>query len=334
MLRQTLYHPMAVTVIAALAACGGEERTAATPVTHEPVVVTPATPPPESAPRFTIDPNVTFEQAESTFAERRYEEATEMFAVYVGRRPDNPWGHYMLGLSAWKSGQLDRARAALEAALTLDPTHVKSLVNLSRVLLEQEQPGEALGHIRRAVALDSASGDAYRVLGRVHATLGNVDDALVAYRTALTLDADDVWSMNNMGLVLIHAGRYEQALGPLARAVQIDEQGIPQFRNNLGIALERTGRYVKAEALYREALALDGGYVKASVSLARVQGRRDESGVTAVEISILGDAFAASIRDWQVARGTQEELPSMGDSLTVEPQQRVSKADSTIAPPR
>jgi Tfp pilus assembly protein PilF len=277
-----------------------------------------------------VSPDVTYEEADSAFTARRYDEATEMFAVYVGRRPDNPWGHYMLGLSAWKSGQFERARAAFEDALTLDPSHVKSLVNLSRVMLDDGKPNEALARIRQAVALDSTNGDAYRVLGRVHGALGHTDDAVAAYRTALALDPDDTWSMNNMGFALVQAGRYEEALGPLARAVQIDEHGVPQFRNNLGLALERTGRFARAESLYREALSLDSGYTKAAVSLARVEGRSDASGVPPVEISALGDAFAATVLEWRIARGLTEDTGEVADTVPVE--QRVSKVDRTRTP--
>ncbi|HJU89972.1 MAG TPA: tetratricopeptide repeat protein, partial [Gemmatimonadaceae bacterium] len=139
------------------------------------------------------------------------------------------------------------------------------------------------------------------------------------YQTALAIDPDDTWSMNNMGLVLIRAGRYDEALLPLSRAVQLDESDTPQFLNNLGIALERTGRYAQAEKQYRKALESDSNYTKASVSLARVAGRSDDPGVSPVEIHELGDSFALSVAQWRSERGLL-------------PVQQVSEADTTTVP--
>ena len=50
----------------------------------------------------------------------------------------------MLGLSAWKSGDLAKSEQAFEKALSVDPHHVKSLVNLSRVFIEQKRYDDAL----------------------------------------------------------------------------------------------------------------------------------------------------------------------------------------------
>ena len=68
-----------------------------------------------------------------------------MFATYADQHPSNPWGHYMLGLSSWKAGDLDRAERAFVRANELDPKHVKTLLNLARV---QPRPGQAEGRVR------------------------------------------------------------------------------------------------------------------------------------------------------------------------------------------
>jgi Tfp pilus assembly protein PilF len=263
-----------------------------------------------------IPANVSYADAESTFRSKDYRQAAEMFDVYTRAHEKNPWGFYMHGMSAWRSGQLDRAKAAFDDALELDPKHVKSLVNTGRVLLESDKPAEAERYLARAIELDPASGDVYRVMGRTQALLGNADDALEAYRTALAIDPEDTWSMNNMGLVLIQKGRFEEALRPLARAAQLGD-GVAVFENNLGIALERTGHYGAAAEAYRAALAADSSYGKASASLARVDGRDDEPGVEPVTVAELGDSFAQEVTQWSEQRVSQIAPPSVGsDSAT------------------
>ena len=226
------------------AGAGGHVATAngnvvTAPVVEKPVAATPASNV-TTPPRLTIPPDVSYATAESAFTAHQYPVATEMFAAYTARRPENSGGYYMLGLSAWRAGQLDRAKEAFDGALVRDPKNVKALVNLARVLLEQDQATDALGRINDALAIDSGLGEGWRVLGRTEAKLGHTDAAVDAYQHALTIDSSDVWAYNNLGLVLIGAGRFTDAVDPLRHAVQLDST-VPVFSNNLGIALERSG---------------------------------------------------------------------------------------------
>lgn len=299
---------VAITAMAILcaAACGGSRGTARTADRDaaSPAPVAGPAPAPVATAAATADPNVSYATAESAYTAHRYTDAVVMFSSYVARHPQNVWGQYMRGMSAWKAGQPDTARAAFETALAIDPGHAKSLINLSRVLLDQQQPNDALDRINVVLAADSTSSEAWRVLGRVQSSLGHRTDALTAYRAAIALDSADVWSMNNMGLLLIGEGQYADALGPLARAVQLGS-GVSVFHNNLGIALERSGHVIAAASAYQDALNADSTYTKARVSLARVTGRQDTPGTEPVDVVVLGTQFAAQISDWRAERGVQ-----------------------------
>jgi Flp pilus assembly protein TadD len=303
--------PAAAAII--VAACGGEEQTSqstgTTPVA--PAVAVRASSGTTAAVERPDYSQVSYETAESTYRQQRYGEATEMFAAYVERKPDNPWGHYMLGLSSWKGGELDRARAALERSRELDPSHVKTLLNLGRVLLDQNRAGEAKERVQEALALDSTSSEVRRMVGRVHTALGMPDEATDAYRTALTLDPGDAWAMNNLALILIQQERYEDAIGPLARAVQL-RPGAPVFQNNLGIALERTGHIGAAREAFRAAVAADGSYRKAQVSLARVEGLEDDPTMQPVQLGVLADAFEREVQRWREERMAIVIVPDVG----------------------
>jgi len=184
---------------------------------------------------------VSFDEGQTAFAEKRYGDAVRLFTAYTSDKPDNVWGYYMLGLSAWKVGDRDAAVNAFTLALEKDSTHVKSHVNLSRVLIEQGRAQDALPHVEAALAIDSTSSESVRLLGRVKRELGDSEGAIAAYQRAIVLDERDVWSMNNLAKLYIGQGKYDEALGPLARAVEIDST-TPAFRNNLGLALERSSR--------------------------------------------------------------------------------------------
>jgi tetratricopeptide (TPR) repeat protein len=213
---------------------------------------------------------VSFADADAAYQAKNYGEAARLFEQYTERRPNNAWGHFMLGLSAWKAGDVAKAEGAFEEALRIDPNHVKSLVNLSRVLIDLRRFDEALVRLTHAGEVDPSSVDVQRLLGRVYAAEHKTDEAVNAYRRAIALDARDAWSMNNLGLLLLEQGRADVALPQLARAVEL-RRDVPAFNNNLGMALEHTGRFTAAAAAYRDALEADPGYAKARQNLARVE---------------------------------------------------------------
>ena len=221
---------------------------------------------------------VSFAGADAAYQAKNYGEAAKLFERYTEQRPDNAWGHFMLGLSAWKGGDPARAEDAFEKALSIDANHVKSLVNLSRVLIAQDRIDEALVTLTHAGDIDPNSTDVQRLLGRAYHAQGNTDEAVDAYRRAIALDVRDAWSMNNLGLLLLEQQRADEGLPLLAKAVEL-RKDVPAFHNNLGMALEHTGRFVAAAGEYRGALTADPGYGKAQKNLARVEavkGDREE----------------------------------------------------------
>ena len=224
-----------------VAACGRK----ASPSSEASAAEVPTTPPVTSSVATKPVPTVTgpasFDAAQTAFTEKRYGDAVRLFTSYTSDKPDNVWGYYMLGLSTWKAGDRDAAVNAFTLALEKDASHVKSHINLSRVLIEQGRAQDALPHVEAAVAIDSTSGETVRLLGRVKRELGDSAGAIAAYKRAIVLDERDVWSMNNLAKLYIGQGKYDEALGPLARAVEIDST-VLAFQNNLGLALGHSTR--------------------------------------------------------------------------------------------
>lgn len=313
---------IAAALVAPVAAgCGGQDRTPSTASQTGSVVVgTPASTTVESA---SLTPpvvdaaaaNVSYADAENAFHRGRYEEATSLFAGYTSSHPENPWGYYMYGLSAWKSGDHDRAIEAFDEALKLDPNHRKSLLNSARVLLETGKPQEALDRVDRALAIDPLSSDGLRLLGRARGELGQTPEAIEAYQRALALDDRDVWSMNNLGLVYIQQGRSDEAIGPLARAVQL-RGDVPVFQNNLGMALELAGHTSAARHAYSGALEADSTYAKAAASLTRLGGPVEDpvaDSAQTVDLAVISQQFQAQVQQWKDTAST-----ATSDSAVVE----------------
>jgi len=237
---------------------------------------------------------VNFAEAEAVYREGRYAEAAALFGTYVEGKPENAWGQYMLGLSAWKGGDKETAEAAFKKALALDPKHLKSRLNLSRVLLEANRPDEALSQLDSVRAVDSTSAEVYRLTGRALAEKGEVDSAVAAYRTAVKLDDQDVWALNDLGVLYIEQGVPGDAIGALARAVDLRPEE-PVFHNNLGMALERWGYFTAAQDQYRLAVGVDSSYAKAQANLQRIEGHPDRPGLPPLDLAGEAEEFQKAV---------------------------------------
>ena len=293
-------------------------RVVTAPPVREPLVTVTETPEP---PR-----EVTYAEAEAAYNAKRYHEAQDLFARYVERKPGNPWGHYMLGLSAWKAGELGAAETAFRETLALDTRHVKSYLNLTRVLLDAGRPGEAYTTIDNAVVIDESSAVAWRLKGRVCHDLGRIDEAVAAYRHAIQLDPEDAWSMNNLALIRIQQERFDEALRALARSIELRDD-VAVFHNNLGMALERSGHLQAAEVAYAAAIAADPANQKAASNGERIAAVLKEPDGTPVDFAGLARAFVAEIASWDTPAlanagpGVEFVVPAVGPA---------AKADSTL----
>jgi Flp pilus assembly protein TadD len=219
---------------------------------------------------------VTFGDGEAAYQARKYSDAIAIFQRYTEQRPKNAWGHYMLGLSAWKGGDPRKAEQAFEDALAIDPAHAKTLLNESRLFIEQNRHDEAIDRLTRGAEADPESMVVFRLLGRAYHAKGNTEEAVKSYTKAIEVNELDAWSMNNLGMLLLEEKRFDEAVMWFTKAVDV-RPSVPSFHNNLGMALEHTGRVRDAETAYREAVAADPGYAKAQKNLARVEAVRSDA---------------------------------------------------------
>lgn len=207
----------AVLLIAAFGAigCSKRDRKKTTPITESVEQTTPVTPPgsppvetdagqsgfvPGSSSAIADRPS--FADGEAAYRARNYQEAVAIFEDYIDRKPGNGWGYYMLGLSAWKAGEFQKSEKAFDQALSIDPGHVKSLVNSGRLFIEQQRNAEALGRLTLAAEIDPDSLEVQRLLAATYQANGNTEEAVAAYRRVIDLKDNDAVAMNQLALLL------------------------------------------------------------------------------------------------------------------------------------
>ena len=113
----------------------------------------------------------------------------------------------------------------------------------------------------------------HNVLGIDLASRGRLDEAIVEFRHALSLDPDLAATHWHLGAALASKGADEEAILHLRRSVEL-EPGNSQVHNDLGLMLARTGRMDEAAKQFEQALALDPQSEDARRNLALAAGSR------------------------------------------------------------
>ncbi|HSM12743.1 MAG TPA: tetratricopeptide repeat protein, partial [Thermoanaerobaculia bacterium] len=150
---------------------------------------------------------------------------------------------------------MPRARAAARKALELDETlaeaHAALGVYLSFYAWDQPASERAL---RRAIELEPGSATAHHWLGNIPLlAMGRWKDSLASIRKAAELDPLAPGIASDLGVTLLFARRYDEAIAQLEKTLSIDS-GFYVARYHLGQALHSSGRHEAAVSEYRRCL--------------------------------------------------------------------------------
>ncbi len=163
--------------------------------------------------------------AEALEIQGKWDEAEREYQEMIEKNPDTPGLHYLLGrLLLSRPGSdaksAEQAKQEFQKEIQIDPRNAGAEYILGEMARQESQWEEAVLYFTKAAKLDSNFGDAY---------LG--------------------W-----GFCLVTLKRYEEAVPPLRRAVEL-EQGNPSAHYNLAIALSRSGQKAEADeqfAIHRQ----------------------------------------------------------------------------------
>jgi spermidine synthase len=139
------------------------------------------------------------------------------------------------------SGKLDDAIAMFRDGLRLNPESAEIYWNLGRALVARGGPmDEALGDLRRSVALDANQGPAHYDLASTLLDLHDVDGAIEHFREAIRLMPKSPEAHNNLGIALGTKGQLEDAIVQFQQAVQLNPDNA-EAQHNLTSAMQAVG---------------------------------------------------------------------------------------------
>jgi Tfp pilus assembly protein PilF len=163
---------------------------------------------------------------------------------------------YELGLSHLREGNATLGLTSLQEAVALDPDSAlyRNALGRSLLLYDLKRVPEALEALREAVSLDPQFAEAHHNLGVALAESGRWGDAVQAYRKALSIPgyAAPLKTYNNLGWAYYNLDRLAEAEEALKTAIRLD----PEFAGShyhLGLVLLKAGRKDEARAAFLRA---------------------------------------------------------------------------------
>ena len=178
-----------------------------------------------------------------------------------------------------------RAKAAAEdingyeAEIERHPGDTGLHDDVALLYLEAGQPGGAVAHFQKSLALKGRSAPAHYNLGTALSAAGRLDQAVEQYRQAIQIDRKYANAHNNLGGVLLAQGKRDEALAAYREAVRLRPQSASGLENLAWVLA--TGFHPSPREI--------GEAVDTAERVVGLTGRRDARG-----LDVLAAAYAAA----------------------------------------
>jgi tetratricopeptide (TPR) repeat protein len=158
--------------------------------------------------------------------------------------------------------------AACERLVKLKPQDPGAQVLLGNAYVDAGRVQEAIVCYREAVSLDADCFEAHLGLGRAHSERGAYGEAIHSYERALRLRPGSADAHLSLGIALSSEGRYDEAMQAFKRAKELDPQ-VTETQILTGRAYLQAGMYAQAIECLKDAVRTDEQHAQAYYNLGR-----------------------------------------------------------------
>jgi protein O-GlcNAc transferase len=225
-------------------------------------------------------------------------------AAKLGETSSGAAGFLAAGVKHHHAGRLADAEACYRRVLAAQPDHADALHLLGVIAHQAKQHDVAVEMIGRAIKRNGRDPLYFCNLGAALKELGNLDEAVAAYRQAIRLKPDLADAHSNLGVALYEQGKLDEAVVGYLQAIRI-KPGYAEAHSNLGIALKDQGKLDEAVAAHRGAIAIKPDYAEAHSNL----------GDALKELGKLEEAVAACRRSIDIKPNYAEAHCGLGNGL-------------------
>ncbi|RPJ61387.1 MAG: tetratricopeptide repeat protein [Acidobacteria bacterium] len=195
-------------------------------------------------------------------------EVLNVYEALARKSPGNYQAHFRLAEIWLEFGDLRVAMLHAEQAITIDASRSEAREIAARASLRLREFDSAINHMFELLRAEPTRPDLLCNIGYSYLCLGDWPLARHYLESAITADPDLAEARNNLGIVLVRLGDDQAALEAFLAA-----NPPAAAYNNLGVVYMGEGRWQEAAAALRESLRLDPTSEKAHVNFARAQSQ-------------------------------------------------------------
>jgi tetratricopeptide (TPR) repeat protein len=251
-------------------------------------------------------------------------------------------------LASWYMEQspprYDRAEAEARESLKINSENPEPFITLGLIDEDQGRIDEAIRLFQKAAYMHAKRAEetgvrgapfahALRSLGHAYATKGEIDNAILAYKTAIEINPNYQQALNDLGGLYNIQGRYNEAVPLLDRALQLNPDDI-RAHNNMGNALLGQGRVDEAVNEWYQVFQLDPKNYIAINNIGRalaLMDRYDEAiGMFTKALQLKPD-YAPALQNLEAAKRLKAQAATRPSSRPT-PRPAISPAPSATMP--
>ncbi len=188
---------------------------------------------------------------------------------------------FLLGESALRRQNWERAADELERCLKLNPNFDNAMTALARALAKLGQSNASMDWLNKAISSNPQNYQAHYQIGLLSAA-ADPKAAETAFEKSISIQPNFPGGQRELGMNLFQQQKYLEAAPHIERAIALGLEDA-RMHNFLGICYNHTNRSVKAVAEFKSAIKLDPNLAEAHLNLAfalqllrRIDQARDE----------------------------------------------------------
>lgn len=247
----------------------------------------------------------------------RLNEALRTLEIAEQQDPRNPRVLNAKGVVLFQMGSLQAAQTALEAAVDFasgegsemtENERSVVLVNLGKTYRDLGNLEQALNAFRRAVVLNPTSSSAHNNLGNIHYRMGSCQSAEYELAQAAALDPESLSAVSQLAIALFECGNVERSISHFEQAVELPGAIFnPPLYTYLARGYAQQGRYDEAVRRAQQGALLEPVTADAYYYLGEIYRARGESG----DAQAAQEAYQRALELDPQHQGAQEALAGL-----------------------
>ena len=164
--------------------------------------------------------------------------------------------YYNLGLAYYQDGKIEKAIAAYQTAIQLEPNFADAYGGLGVIYWRSGDIDAAIRHCQTAIKIAPENIEFHQNLTQIYWQKGMYDRAAIGYRIILELNPSDENALHHLGIILLSKQAYDEAVSCFQKVLQRNPDNV-LTHGALGTAYYKLGEEGPAIHEFQEVLRLD-----------------------------------------------------------------------------